>query len=115
MQMACTGTFALPASLMGMGMPTTTQSSVPLLPGWLETGVRAQPWRGDRGSKAMVTPSSKERAAEDMGTAINNLVLAGEPCSLHADEQKFASGQHPESQGCSGLPFTEPGGRGGQD
>lgn len=61
-----------------------------------------------------MTPSSKERAAEDMGTAINNPVLACEPGSLHADGQKFASGLHPESQGCSGLPVTEPAGRGEQ-
>lgn len=113
--MACTGTFALPASLMGTGMPTTTQSSVPFLPGWLETGVRAQPWRGDRGSKATVTPSSKERAAEDMGTAINNSVLACERRGLHADGQKFASGRCPGTQGCSALPVSEAGGRGEQD
>lgn len=113
--MACTGTFALPASLMGTGMPTTTQSSVPFLPGWLETGVRAQPWRGDRGSKATVTPSSKERAAEDMGTAINNSVLACERRSLHADGQKFASGRCPGTRGCSALPVSEAGGRGEQD
>lgn len=46
----------------------------------------------------MVTPSSKERAAEDMGTAINNLLLPCGLCSLQADGQKFAWGQHPQAQ-----------------
>lgn len=62
-----------------------------------------------------MTPSSKERAAEDMGTAINTLLLPCGLCSLHADGQKFASGQHPQAQGCSGLPVTQPGGTGEQD
>jgi len=118
--MACNGTFALLASsLLGTRMPTTKHSSVPVLPGLhpdgLQTGVRAQPWRGYRHSKATVTPSLKERAAEDMGMAINNFSLSCKPCSPHADGQRCASGWRPETQGCSGLPFTKPGERGELD
>ena len=119
LQTACKSTFALPASLLDTGMPRTKHSSVPVLPGLhpdgLQTGVRAQPWRGYRGSKATVTPSLKERAAEDMGIAINNFLFGCKLCSPHADGQKFALGRRPETYGCSRLPLTEPGGRGELD
>lgn len=114
--MACNSTSAPPASPLGAGMPTTKHSSVPKLPGLrpggLQTGVRAQPWRGYRGSKAAVTPSSKEGAAEDMGIAINNFSCGCKLCGPHADGQRCASGRCPETHDCSGLPLTKPGGRG---
>lgn len=100
-------------------MPTTQRSSSPVLPGLLpdasKTGVRAQPWRGYRGSKAMPTPSSRERAAGDTGSAVNNFSFGRKLCSRRADGQRFASGQCPETHGyvlSSGLCLSEPGGRG---
>lgn len=117
--MARNSTFVLPASLLESGMPTTKHSSVPIPPGLhpdgLQTGVRAQPWRGYRGSEATVTPSSKEKAAENVGIAINNFLFGCKLCSPHADRQRCASGRHPETHGCSGLPLTKPGGRGEPD
>lgn len=103
-----------PCCIQGCQQP---QSSVSMLlglhPDGLQTSVIAQAWCDYRGSKAMVTLSTKERAAEDMGIAINNFLFSCKLCS------PMQTGRNLSKDSILRLtvvqPLTEPEGRGEQD